>query len=196
MAKKLAKLIGVKGGLVPMSWNLQLKPMWATLAPGDRLFVTYAKLNITDRLVRVTEIDRGTPENPEVQITVIEETTRDTSHDYVPEDEQPLAIKSVYDQDGNDSKGLTATVPRLSWLPPSLKLDYPDGFLVACNRPDALTGSVSVHFTWDPIGTAYRRLTTQGASRQRARLSAGIACATRIGCCGSKCDTRETVPSA
>jgi hypothetical protein len=160
VAKKLAKLIGVKGGAIPMSWTLQLKPAWASLVPGDRFFVTYAKLDITDRLVRVTHIDRGTPESPEVQVTVIEETTRDTSHDYTPP-EDDFFVESKYDDDGFslDSYWRTA-IPRLSWLPEDLKGGKPDGFLVAINRPDSTMSGAKVYWTWDPDTVSYSHVHT------------------------------------
>jgi hypothetical protein len=181
VAKQVAKLIGIKGGLVPMSWTLMLKPSWSTLNPGDLAFVTYTKLGMSNRLVRVTDIDRGTPEDPSVRVTVLEESTRDTSHDYVP-DPDVFSWDPFFGTDGGSTSALTSTTPRLSWLPDDLKpSSYTDGFLVACERPDNLTNDVQVWWTWDPGQQEYRLVERSGSFPAKGTLL----CWHRIGASGN-----------
>lgn len=157
VAKRIASRIGIRGGVVPLSWSLTLKPSWKTLQPGDRVFLDYAKLGIADRLVRVQSVRRGSPSDPSVEVDVIEEFTRDPANDYTPPDDQ-FTVPSRQFPDGTHDPEPADTTPRLSWLPDDLKGGAADGILVACNRPDACSAQVDLWFTWDPAQSGYRKL--------------------------------------
>jgi len=150
VAKKLVKRKGLKGGIPAMTWELEVMPSLRYLMPGDLVKLSFAKRGISERVVRIQEVNRSAKDNRLVRLLVVEEITRDEANDYVPTDSAFTGIP--------DEFALVSTTPRLATLPAALKDDQPDGFLVACHRPQQLSEGFRVHFTWDPVQKAYGEL--------------------------------------
>lgn len=156
VALKAATRLGIRGGLPSLFWDIILKPSWKTLLPGDRFKLSYAKLGIEERVVRVRSVTRGGPNSPDIRLTVQEEETRSTDHDYVTPVEDFEIPSTVNDDDGSGDFPALDTTPRISWLPTALKtagISYPDGFLVACNRPTKHTTGGTVYHGWNGSAT-------------------------------------------
>lgn len=147
VAKILAKRKGLKGGLPQMTWELEVLPSLRTLRPGDLAKLTYSKRGITNRLVRILEVNRSVRDNRTVRLTVEEEITRDEEHDYVPPEDDF--------SNGPQMFALEDTTPRLSTLTTELKNGHPDGFAVFCHRPHKLMQGFECWFTWNPLNRAY-----------------------------------------
>lgn len=158
-AQRLAKLIGIRGGLPTIFWDLVLKPAHRTLQPGDRFKLDYAVFGVSSRVVRVKRVEIGGPTSPEVKVTVQEEQTRIEDNDYVPP-EDIFSVPGTLDGSGSDGFEPVSTTPRIATLPSGLKGDETDGLVVACNRPDAFTVRGSVYWTWDPGVQVYRSIGT------------------------------------
>lgn len=169
VAKKLAKLFGIKGGLPTIVWELTLKPEWKTLKPGDRFKLTYAAFGISERVVRVKSVTRGKASAPDISVTVQEEQARSTTGDYVPGTDT-FDIPVTVGPDGTDSFDLVSATPRLSWLPTALKDSKDDGLLVALDRPTINTTGSDIYFTWDPAQAEYRRIGNQTSFPAKAEI--------------------------
>lgn len=156
VAKILAKRKGIAAGIPAMMWKLSLLPSFRTMIPGQLFKLTFTKRGITNRLMRV--VRRGRPNDNEIEIDALEESTRDESTDYVPPDDT-FGVDDLVDEDGNEAFQLVSTTPRISWLATVLKEGHTDGFLVACHRPNSLTEGFHLWFTWDPVQKAYTELT-------------------------------------
>ncbi len=163
VSKKLVKRKGLKGGIPTMTWEVDVMPSLRYLAPGNRVKVSYAKRGISERVMRVQEVSRSAKENQLVRLTLVEETTRDESFDYIPADDVFTGIP--------DEFALVSTTPRLSVLTAELKNGQPDGFLVACHRPHELIEGYRTYFTWDPVQKAYGELSGNGAFPSYGTLS-------------------------
>lgn len=161
-AKIMAKRIGEKGGIPSMGYTLRLLPEHDTYRIGDRFFLTYSKLGISSRLVRIGNIKLPTRSNPAVTVEVVEEWTRDTSNDFVPSTD-PSGIPTNADEGGLDPYRLVSTTPRLAWLNEDLKEGLVDGFEVLCDRPTVTTRALQVWFSWDPAQNSYTALTSNDA---------------------------------
>jgi hypothetical protein len=155
VAKIVAKRVGIKAGKPPFVFTVKLLPKWETLQPGGRVFVTSAKLGITDRLCRVTERQIGGPIKPDVELTLVLEETRDESNDYVPPPDFFLT-PAFLDQSGTSAFAIPAAQPRLLVLPTGLRED--DGFLCAVAKPEPTARSLKVWWTWDSTVQAYRQI--------------------------------------
>jgi hypothetical protein len=149
VAVQIATRLGVRGGLPALFWDLKLKPAWRTILPGELYKLSYAKFGISERVVRVRSVKCGGPSNPDVQVTVQEEETRDTSNDYVTPAENFLIPGTINDDDGTGDFAPTSTTPHLSWLPPDLITpttpNVVDGFLMCCNAPNKYVTSGKVY---------------------------------------------------
>ncbi len=150
VAKILVKRKGIKGGMPLMEWQLEVLPSLRTLQPGGRIFLTYAKLGLTNRLMRILEVGRDAGDNKVVKLTVQEERTRDESNDYVIPTDDFRSDPTLF--------VLASTTPRLATLPSGLLDGFADGFLLAAHRPNRLTTGFTAHFTWDPVQSAYAAL--------------------------------------
>jgi hypothetical protein len=157
VAKNLAKRLGIRGGLPVCLWELTLKPVHASLSVGDRFKLSVDMFGVTERVVRVKRIRKGSPNMPEVSVTVEEDWTRDPANDYVPPADN-FSVPGVLGPDGTGDFTLTSTTPRLSTLPEELRGDAADGLLVACERPDGMTIGGTVYWTWDPALQPYRSI--------------------------------------
>jgi hypothetical protein len=158
-AKRLAKLLGIRGGLPTIFWDLVLKPRHRTLLPGDRFVLNYDLLGVGSRVVRVKSVEVGGPAEPQVRVTVQEEQTRSEEHDYQPPEDN-FTVPGTLDPNGTGAFGTTSTTPRLAMLPTDLKDGMLDGVLVACDRPDAMTIKGTAYWTWDPGAQGYSSLGT------------------------------------
>lgn len=157
VAKKIVKRIGIKGGLIPVSYTLRCKSTVSDLVPGSRALLSYSKLGIEDVLVRVTRRVIGGPEDRTIQLTVVEEQTRDDSNDYVPASDTFTVPSKVF-SDGMATATLLEVTPRLGWLPSGLLDGQPDGFLVAAARADSAAEYSKLWFTFDSALLAYTRI--------------------------------------
>jgi len=167
VAKLLVKRKGVAAGIPAMTWALSLLPSFRTLIPGQLFKMSFAKRGIVDRLLRV--VRRSRPDAKEIEVSAIEEQTRDESTDYVPPDDT-FGVDDLVDEDGNTAFQLVSTTPRLSWLTTELKAGKADGFAVFCHRPNALTDGFHLWFTWDPVQKAYTQLDTSTGFPAKATL--------------------------
>lgn len=163
VAKLLAKRKGIRGGMPAMQWELEVLPSLRGLQPGDRALLSFAKLGLTNRVVRIVEVGRDAGSNRVVKLTVEEERTRDESNDYV------IPADDFFSEP--DEFALAATTPRLSWLTTELKNGKPDGFLVACHRPVPLAEGVEVYWSWDPVQKAYGKLGSRAAFPAKGELA-------------------------
>jgi hypothetical protein len=165
IAKKVARRVGLRGGMPVMSWRLRLLPSWAaTLTVGDRFYLDYDKLGVSQRLCRVTKVVEPSRQDPTCIVTAMEDFARGTDNDELPGDDY-FGDHTVLDGEGNDAFTLTGTTPRLAWAPPLLmtyeeRNNTSDGFMVACHRPTQATDGCTFHFTWNegvrsyfPIGS-------------------------------------------
>lgn len=159
VAKKIARFIGSKAGLPSTVWQLSLKPSFKTLRVGQLVKLTYAKLGVSNRILRIKRIRRGGPSAPEIEVTAIEERNRDIANDYIPSGDD-FTVPGMLDPDGSSEFALTPTTPRLSWLPPKIKDDagVEDGFLVAMNRPPGIVRGARVYWTWNSTIEPYKFL--------------------------------------
>ena len=154
VAKIVAKREGIKAGIPQMPYKLKLLPSHKTMRVGDRFKLSYSKLGISEVVVRIHKITLPTRKNPQVEVEVLEDYTRDPQYDYaIPADvfTQPAEV----DADGNSAYELASTTPRLSALPSGLKNGLLDGFLCAAERPTSLTDRLSIYFTHNPAARNY-----------------------------------------
>lgn len=164
VAKILVKRKGIYGGIPAMQWELEVLPSLRGLQPGDRAFLSFDKLGLVSRLVRIMEVGRDASKNQTLKLLVEEERTRDESNDYVIPEDDFLGDPDMFD--------LVSTTPRLATLPQGIlnelagefvALIQTDGFLLAAHRPTQLTTGFGVHFTWDPAQKAYALINTATA---------------------------------
>lgn len=157
VAKRLAKRLGIKGGVPALSWQLELKPKWHGLTPGSLVFLSYARLGIQDRLLRLTHVRVGSVDRPGIEVEAVEENARDSTHDYLPPQDN-FSVPAKILPDGSKPDAVVSTAPRVSWLPEALKEGKPDGMLVACHRPDGFSTLLELWWTYDPAALAFSRL--------------------------------------
>ena len=158
VAKIVAKLLGIKGGVPSMAWTLKLKPVWrTTLLPGQLIKVSFSKLGISNRICRISEVHLGGSGDRTVEIVAIEDQSRDPSHDYViPADD--FSIPGTLDANGRGQFTPISTTPRVSALPTLLKSGKSDGVLLVGNRPDATTSVLQLWWSYDPGTFSYQDL--------------------------------------
>lgn len=169
-AKVLARLTGIKGGVPPIYWDLQLKPAWRTLVPGQLIRLFYPKLGVDDVICRIFEVRRGAPGSPAVSVQAIEDQTRDTSGDYLPADDT-FTVPGMLDDAGTGEFAVSPTTPRISILPDGLKPEwYNDGVLLVGNRPDSFATKMSLWWTYDPGAFAYQKLDERTAFPIKATM--------------------------
>jgi len=159
-AKVVAKNVGIKGGLPPMFWNVRLLPRHAGIKPGQLLFFSYAKRGIVSRLARCMEVIVGGPSSPEVEVNLMEEMTRDVSHDYTPPADA-FEVAPRIGGDGTANFDVLGVSPRLLILPGALKAGKADGWLTAMNRPDRTADSNKTFWTFDETKKAYQQVDTR-----------------------------------
>lgn len=161
-AKVAAKVLGIKGGIPPIYWELRLKPAHRTLVPGELIKLSYTKLGIADRLCRISQVERGGPDDLSVTVTCYEDQARDPSHDYVPPADD-FTVPGTLDTAGRGDFDPTATTPRISSLPEALRDARADGILLVGNRPDRTSTVLQLWWTWDPGFFSYQKLTQKSA---------------------------------
>jgi len=155
VAKKIALRLGSRGGVPVVAWTLRLKPSHETRAVGSLFKITHPKLGVTAKVMRVTEVSRYNPTEPEVEMTVIEENMRATDNDYLPaSDDLAVVVPTVIGPDGGDAFAVSAAQPRCAILPEALKAGKPDGWLVAVARPDVVSTRVNDSFDYYPLTAA------------------------------------------
>ena len=156
VAQSIANRVGIVASSPVVTWNLKLKPSWKTLQPGAIVPFSYAALGISGKLIRVHTVKIGGAETPYVEITGIEEVTRDASQDYsfLPSS-APFHNVNASGTAGFDPLSST---PYLAWVPPNLLNGQPDGMLVALQRPNAQHTSVEAWWTWDETQLNYQSL--------------------------------------
>jgi hypothetical protein len=157
VAKRLAKRLGIKGGVPALSWQLELKPKWHGLTPGSLVFLLYSKLGIENRLLRLTHVRVGSVDRPGIEVEAVEENSRDSTHDYLPPQDN-FSVPAKILPDGSKPDAVVSTAPRVSWLPDALKEGKADGMLVACHRPDGFSTLLELWWTYDPAQLAFSRL--------------------------------------
>jgi hypothetical protein len=147
-----AKRLGITGGMPSGHWTLTLLPSWRTTNPGDIVKLTFAKLGITERILRVS--DRRLNADMSVVLECYEERTRDTSNDYEPPE---IPAPGTH----NETPDIIDVTPRISWLPPDLLNDSGDGCLVVCNRTRADLTAAAPYFTWNESSPGYIAIQTE-----------------------------------
>ncbi len=157
VAKRLAKRLGIKGGVPALAWQLELKPKWHGLTPGSLVFLSYARLGIVNRLLRLTHVRVGGVERPVVEVEAAQENVRDSAHDYIPPQDN-FSVPTKILPGGARPEVIVSTAPRVSWLPAPLKEGKSDGMLVACHRPDGYSTLLELWWTYDPASLAFSRL--------------------------------------
>lgn len=157
VAKILARRRGIAGGVPQVSVQLRLLPSYRTLKPGDLITVTYAKLGLSNKLMRVMGRETGGSKNQEVVIDAVTELTRDESNDYVPPADPLFNLSAFYDLGGGIVGTLESSTARLLWLPSGLKEGKPDGALIAFSRPNVSVTRRQIWWTWDPNQKPYKK---------------------------------------
>lgn len=158
VAKILARRRGIAGGIPQTSMTLRLLPSFRTLKPGDLISLSYAKLGISNRIMRVMSRELGGSGNREVVIEAVTELTRDEAEDYTPPADPIFNLSAFYDANGAKFGQLDSATARLLWLPDGLKSGEPDGALIAFARPNDGITKWQVWWTWDPNQKAYKKI--------------------------------------
>lgn len=162
VAKRIAKRIGLKLSKPPFFIDVRLKPSHKTLRPGDVVKVTWPKLSLVESPCRIMEITRGSPNDPDVEASLMIEQTRDDSHDYVPPSDSFITPGTI-DGSGTGTFAITPVTTRVAILPTALKAGSSDGFLVVFDRPDPVLRMAKLHWTWNPTEKTYAQISTAGA---------------------------------
>jgi len=163
VAKAVAKRVGLRTALPVVSWSAKLKPSRSDLIPGQLVKMTVAKLGISQQVCRIETVSVGGSDNPDVDVTMVVERTRDTSNDYeIPTDF--WATPATLDTAGGGDFEVTSCTPRLGVLPSGLLDGAADGILVAFDNGDQLNRRASIGWTWDEALKEYAELEDTNAS--------------------------------
>lgn len=157
VAKQVAARVGLKYASTIVRYRAKVKPYLSTVQAGEVVVFSSTKLGIDAVPCRVEEVSIGGPEDPDVELTLLAERTRDTSNDYVPP-EDFWQTPGTLDPNGGDDFEVTTVTPRLAELPSGLLDGRADGVLVAYDRGDALNRRVGIAWTWDEVLKEYTEL--------------------------------------
>lgn len=152
VAQAVARRLSFKGGFPALIWEVRALPSYRTLQPGDRFFLSFAKLGISNLLLRVNEIEIGGPADLEVVLRCIEERFPFPEENHFVPDIPPPPVTLPLE--------ILPAGPRLSWLPDPLKGAAPDGVLVAINKTDPALLKGDIFWTYDPTLVDYHLLAT------------------------------------
>lgn len=157
VAKAVAARVGLKYASTIVRYRGKMKPYLSTVQAGEVILFSSNKLGISQVPCRVEEISIGGPEDPDVDMTLLAERTRDTSNDYVPPTDF-WQTPGTLDPNGGSDFEVTTVTPRLAQLPTGLLDGKADGVLVAYDRGDALNRRVGIAWTWDEALKEYTEL--------------------------------------
>lgn len=157
VAKILAKRKGIQGGIPQVRFKLSLLPSYSTLRPGDLVFVSNAKLNVSNKLARIHDVEVKNS-GAGVEVVAFSENTRVETNDYVPPADDIFNISAFYDKNGLVADGNTDISGRLLWLPSGQKGSRTDGFLCAFARNAVTTTNFQLWWTWDPNQKPYKKI--------------------------------------
>lgn len=160
IAKRLAAQIGSRSAVPDVLWNLTLSPGRRTLHVGDHFKLTYAKLGITAKVLRVTEIRHGSHEDPAVNLVAIEVNAADLGNLYVPSSDQDY-VPPVVDDDGTDAFPFTSLTPRCMILPSDLRDGKADGFLLVAGQEAKNNLGYTPHLAIESPYTTYTAMAKQ-----------------------------------
>jgi Putative phage tail protein len=175
VAKGAARRKGIAGGAVVSTYTLSLKPSLSSIKPGDLLSLSYAKLGVSGKLVRVTARQTDGSKNSEIRVTAMTEISHSDTADYSPPDDPLFTLGAFYDESGGDFGNLSSVQPLLLKPPPSAQFNTSagnyeyglsgDGVLVAFNQPSSSIVGSQIWQTWDPAQQAYYQLTESKPNR-------------------------------
>lgn len=157
VAKAIAPRVAMKYSSTVVRYNAKVKPYLYTVQAGDVVLFSSAKLGISQVPCRVEEISVGGPDDPDVDMVLLVERTRDTSHDYVPPTDF-WQTPGTLDPNGGADFDVTSVTPRLAQLPDGLLDGKLDGVLVAYDRGDSLNRRAGIAWTWDELLKEYTEL--------------------------------------